>query len=93
MLKVNSRSSSAVIFPLQISAARVLLGMSQQELASAASIGLGTVKRIEAARDELAGTAQTIGRIQRALEAKGIIFIEQDGGNGPGVRLRKPIRL
>ena len=23
----------------------------------------------------------------------GIEFIEQDGGNGPGVRLRKPIRL
>ena len=90
---VNRFAAYSVIFPLQISAARVLLGMSQQELASAASVGLGTVKRIEAAREELAGTAQTIGRIQRALEAAGIVFIEQDGRNGPGVRLRKPIRL
>jgi transcriptional regulator with XRE-family HTH domain len=67
--------------------------MSQKELASAASVTLGTVKRIEAAREELTGNAQTIGRIQRALEAKGIVFIEQDAQNGPGVRLRKPIRL
>ena len=39
------------------------------------------------------GPAQTMGRIQRALEAAGIEFIEQDGQTGPGVRLRKPIRL
>ena len=82
-----------MIFPVQISAARVLLGISQKELASSASVALGTVKRIEAAREELTGNAQTMGRIQRALEAAGIVFIEQDGLNGPGVRLRKPIRL
>ena len=82
-----------MIFPVQISAARVLLGMTQKELASVASVALGTVKRIEAAREELTGNAQTMGRIQRALEAAGIVFIEQDGRSGPGVRLRKPIRL
>ena len=38
-------------------------------------------------------TGQTIERIQRALEVAGIVFIEQDGRSGPGVRLRKPIRL
>ena len=81
-----------MIFPIQISAARVLLGIGQQDLASAASVDLGTVKRIEAAREELTGNAQTIGRIQRALEAAGIVFIDQDGQHGPGVRLRKPIR-
>lgn len=80
-----------VIFPVQISAARILVGMTQEQLARKASIGLGTVKRIEAARLELAGTAQTIGRIQRALEAAGIVFIEQDSSNGPGVRLKKPL--
>ena len=82
-----------MIFPVQISAARVLLGMSQQELASAASVAVGTIKRIEAAREQLTGNAQTMGRIQRALEAAGIEFIEQDGRNGPGVRLRKPLPL
>jgi hypothetical protein len=51
------------------------------------------VKRIEAGREELTGNAQTMGRIQRALVAAGIVFIDQDGLNGPGVRLRKAIRL
>ncbi len=31
-------------------------------------------------------------RIQRALESKGIIFIDQDDKQGPGVRLKKPLR-
>lgn len=77
-----------VILPVQIRAARVLLGLSQADLATRASIGIGTVKRIEAARHELTGTAQTLSRIQNALEAAGIIFINQDEGGGPGVRLR-----
>lgn len=80
-----------MIFPLQISAARVLLGITQQELAVAASISIGTVKRIEAAREELAGNSQTVARIQSALERAGIIFIDQDRSSGPGVRLRMPL--
>ena len=42
---------------------------------SAASVTIQMVKRIEAARAELTGAAQTMGRIQRALEAAGIVFI------------------
>ena len=80
-----------MIFPVQIRAARVLLDLSQQDLAERASVSLGTIKRIEAARLEVAGTAQTIARIQRALESAGIIFIDQDGHTGPGVRLRQPL--
>ena len=80
-----------MIFPLQISAARVLLGMSQVELAKRASVGIGTIKRIEAERDQLAGTMRTIAKIQRALEGAGIVFIEQIGAQGPGVRLRDPL--
>ena len=84
-------SAAAVILPVQIRAARVLLGLSQADLARRASIGLGTVKRIEAARVELTGTVQTLSRIKKALEAEGIAFIEQDEQRGPGVRLRKPL--
>ena len=46
----------------------------------------------EAAGDEWAGTAQTMAHIQRALESKGIEFIDQDEKNGPGVRLKKPLQ-
>jgi transcriptional regulator with XRE-family HTH domain len=80
-----------MIFPVQISAARVLLGLSQMELAELSSVSIGTVKRIEAERDQLAGTMRTMSKIQRALEGAGIIFIEQDGAQGPGVRLRDPL--
>jgi transcriptional regulator with XRE-family HTH domain len=81
-----------VIYPLQVRAARVLLGLSQQELAEASQIGLATLKRVEAAGGELTGTAQTMARIERALESKGIVFIDQDDKLGPGVRLKKPLR-
>jgi hypothetical protein len=33
-----------------------------------------------------------MARIQRALEALGIEFIDQDDEKGPGVRLKKPLR-
>jgi transcriptional regulator with XRE-family HTH domain len=80
-----------MIYPVQIRAARGLLGLSQGDLAQRASIGVVTVKRIEAAGTEIRGTAQTMARIQRALESAGIIFIDQDETNGPGVRLRTPL--
>ena len=83
-----SRLAGPVILPVQIRAARVLLGLSQADLATRASIGVGTVKRIEAARTELTGTVQTLSRIQNALEDAGIIFLNQDEAGGPGVRLR-----
>jgi transcriptional regulator with XRE-family HTH domain len=75
----------------QIRAARALLLLGQRELAARAEIGIATLRRIEAAVDEITGTAQTMSRIQRALEAAGIVFIDQDGKSGPGVKLRDPL--
>ena len=80
-----------MIRSVQIRAARALLAMSQQDLATRAAVGLNTVKRIEAALDEPTGTIQTLLRIKRALEQAGILFIDQDEERGPGVRLRKPL--
>jgi len=81
-----------MILPTQMRAARALLGISQTELAKWAGVGVATIRRIEAATGEISGNAQTLVRIQRALEAKGIIFIDQDDKQGPGVRLKKPLR-
>lgn len=75
----------------QIRAARALVGLGQHELASRAGCGIATIRRIEALPDEIRGNAQTLDRIQKALEAAGIVFIDQDGSNGPGVRLRRPL--
>lgn len=78
-----------MIFPVQVRAARALLGMSQSELADRALVSVATVKRFEALRNELAGTIGSITRMRTVLEEEGIIFIEQDETNGPGVRLRE----
>ena len=76
--------------PTQIRAARGLLGWSQGELARHAGIGLATLQRIEQNEGELKGNFSTIIKIQKALEAAGIQFLESDTGD-IGVIL-KPIR-
>lgn len=80
---------AGVIYPIQIRAARSLLDMSQAELARRADVSIITVKRFEAAGTEIRGSANAAARMQKALEAYGIVFINQDGELGPGVRLRK----
>jgi transcriptional regulator with XRE-family HTH domain len=79
-----------VISARQIRAARALLGLGQEDLASLAKCGIATIRRIEGSTEGLTGNAQTITRIEKALETAGIIFIDQEGKLGPGVRLRKP---
>ena len=80
-----------MIYPIQVRAARSLLALSQDELAQRAKLSVVTIKRLEAAGTEIRGSAQSMSRIQKALEAAGIMFIDQDEGRGPGVRLRKPL--
>lgn len=80
-----------MIYPAQIRAARGLLAISQTELSQRAKVGIATVKRIERTNEDLRVTVETLLRIQRALESAGIIFIDQDDTNGPGVRLKRPI--
>jgi hypothetical protein len=61
--------------------------MTQPQLAAAAGIGLSTVVDFE--RERRSVSKEAAGRMQEALEAEGIEFIDENGG-GPGVRLRKP---
>jgi transcriptional regulator with XRE-family HTH domain len=77
-----------VIEPAQIRAARGLLALSQAELAKMASLSVASVKRLEAAPG-LRGTAETVWKIQKALEAAGVEFIPEEAGRGAGVRLKK----
>jgi transcriptional regulator with XRE-family HTH domain len=74
----------------QLRAARGLLGWSQSELAERAGLSLPTVKRVET------GTGPRVSddaraKLERALEAAGIEFLDENGG-GLGVRFRKPRR-
>ncbi|HEY8006031.1 MAG TPA: helix-turn-helix transcriptional regulator [Methylocella sp.] len=75
----------------QIKAARELLGWSQEAMAEASGVSIPTIKRLEAAGDELGGRPETGDKIISALVKGGVEFIAENGG-GPGVRLRKPKR-
>ena len=73
----------------QVRAARVLLGWSQDDLSSAAELGIATIRRLEAQDGVLRGMSDTIWKIQDALEKAGIVFIDDDETGGPGLRLAK----
>jgi transcriptional regulator with XRE-family HTH domain len=76
----------------QVKAARALLGWSQLDLAKASGVSEPTVKRLEAADGDLGGREGTAEALCRALEAAGVILVDQNG-DGPGVRLRKVRRF
>jgi transcriptional regulator with XRE-family HTH domain len=73
--------------PAQIRAARHLANLSQSDIAKATGLSLPTVKRAESER-EVSVSDDAIFAIRAALEAAGVIFVDENG-DGPGVRLRK----
>ena len=70
---------------IQLKMARAAVGWGVRELAKKAGVTANTVTRIENGAD---ARQSTMDRLQHALEAAGIEFIQENGG-GPGVRLRK----
>ena len=77
-----------MIGPAQIRAARALLDVNQTTLSEWASISAATLKRIEGS-SEIRGAADTLWKIQKALEAAGVEFIPEEDGKGAGVRLKQ----
>ena len=73
----------------QLRAARALLRWSAQELANASKVGVATIRRVEVIEGEIPVTSANEAALRKALEAAGVVFIDENGG-GPGVRLRKP---
>ena len=71
----------------QVRMARAALGWGVRDLSARAGVTANTVSRYENGAD---ARGNTLLRIQRALEAGGIVFIDENGG-GPGVRLRDPL--
>jgi transcriptional regulator with XRE-family HTH domain len=72
----------------QIKAARALLGWSQADLAAASGVSEPTIARLESVDGDIGGRERTAERLRQAIEAAGVVFIDNNGG-GPGVRLRK----
>ena len=68
----------------QIRMARAALRLGIRELAALAKVAPMTISRLETGRS--GGHADTVRKIEQALEKAGIEFIN---GDAPGVRLRK----
>lgn len=70
----------------QCRAARALVGIDQNDLAGAASVSRGVI--IDFEKGKRTPGKNNLAAIRAALEAAGVIFIDENG-EGPGVRLRK----
>jgi transcriptional regulator with XRE-family HTH domain len=75
-----------IMSPAQCRSARALVELTQPKLAEAARLGLSTVVDFE--RQRRGVSEEAIRAMRGALEAAGVIFIDENG-EGPGVRLRK----
>lgn len=71
-----------MITSVQIRAARALLGWDQARLAQEARVSVITVKRLEAADNELHARFETVMKIKQAVEKAGIEFIFEPGRIG-----------
>jgi hypothetical protein len=76
----------------QIRAARALVRWSAEDLARESNLGVTTIRRAELTEGETTMTIVNDLAARRALEAAGVVFIDEDASLGPGVRLRKQQR-
>jgi predicted transcriptional regulator len=67
------------------------LAWSQGDLAAASGISEPTIARLESVEGKLGGRADSVQKINTALEKAGCIFLDENG-EGPGVWLRKAKR-
>ena len=70
----------------QVRMGRAALKMSVRKLAELAGVADSTILRFETGRGAILAT--NLGRIQKALEDGGVIFLPTDAHGGPGVRLK-----
>ena len=79
--------SEKLVTSAQLRAGRALLGLSQAELAGRACLSTSTIQQAEADGD-LGASEADMAAIRVALEDQGVIYLETDGREGLGVRLR-----
>jgi transcriptional regulator with XRE-family HTH domain len=81
-----------MITAAQLRAARALVGMDQRTLAEAAGLSVPTIQRMEASEGVIRGHVDSLMKLIGALDAAGVILIDDDApsiSGGRGVRLRK----
>jgi DNA-binding transcriptional regulator YiaG len=84
----NWRRYIARMTPGQCRAARAFLQISQPELATAASVGVSTVRDFEAGRRD--PMLNNLKAIQAELERQGVRFLDRDDSGTCGVLYAEP---
>lgn len=82
----GSHSQFAMLSPRQLRAARSLVGWSRHKLAEASKVPAVTIGEFETGKTD--PKLSTVGKLRRAMERAGVLFIDADHEAGPGVRLR-----
>jgi transcriptional regulator with XRE-family HTH domain len=82
----GAASENAMLTPKQLQAARAIVGWTREDLSTKSGTGVATIQQFEWGGSN--PKMQTVLAWRRALQQAGVIFIEDDGVNGPGVRLR-----
>lgn len=77
-----------ILSPRQLSAARTLAGMTQQELAEAAGVTVNTVRAMEQGKSN--PRLSTVNALIQALRTKGVELLDEDARISMGVVLLKP---
>jgi transcriptional regulator with XRE-family HTH domain len=87
--KTNSPPNTAapMLTPEQLRAARALVDWSRDDLAKRSGVSPNTVWGFEQGHSD--PKLSTLNKWQRALEAAGVLFLDEDDTVGPGVRLKE----
>jgi DNA-binding Xre family transcriptional regulator len=81
----NKSQQGYLLTPTQCKMARVAVDWGVRDLAASAGLSTNTVARFERGEEI---RPSTLAAIRTALEAAGVLFIDENG-EGPGVRWRK----
>jgi predicted transcriptional regulator len=75
-----------MLTPAQLRAARAFLGWTREMLAEQSGVPAITIKQFENGQTDPRLT--TVHKLRRAIERAGLIVIDQDDEEGPGLRLK-----
>ncbi len=81
-----------MITAAQLRAARALADIDQRELAERSCLSVPTIQRMEASDGVIRGNVDSLMKLIGALDALGIVLIQEDvssSDGGRGVRLRR----
>jgi len=84
-----SLNALRMLTPAQIRAARAMVGWSREDLAKTSGVSAPALRDFEKTAGGSDPKQGTVHKWQRALEAAGVVFVDEDDACGAGVRWKK----